>query len=127
MSVFAKLAARAERTTSALSLEASVQVVAARRGLPPECVRQAVSTAVRDATTGRLVGLSNDACRAKQEALYLATTVFGRSMRSVARAAGMSPPAVLKAVRAVEDRREEGAVDRSLDELELELMTGSPL
>lgn len=119
MSLFSRLAAKAERTTSALSLEAAVQVVAARRELPAEVVRAGRSATERT-SDGRY--LPDDAARARQEALYLATTVFGRSVRGVARAAGLSAPAVLKAVRAVEDRRDEGTIDRRLDELELELM-----
>ena len=126
MSMISRLAARAERAVSQLSLEASVHVVAARRGLTPDAVRQAVGAGevVRDATSGRLSRKPGDDMRAKQEALYLTVTHFGRPVRSVARAAGLSAPAVLKAVRAVEDRRDEGGMDRILDELELELMPG---
>lgn len=58
----------------------------------------------------------------RQEAIYLAVTAFGRPLRSVARVAGISAPGALKAVRAVEDRREDPRFDRALDELELELM-----
>lgn len=125
MSVFSRLAARAERAASALAFEASVHVVASRRGIDPQDVRAGRRSEQQARTEdGRFLPPGDDAVRARQEALYLAHAVFNRPVRSVARAAGLSAPAVLKAVRAVEDRRDDHTIDRRLDELELELMPG---
>lgn len=70
--------------------------------------------------TVRACGVEGPAAR--QEAIYLTHVVFKRPLRSVARVAGISAPGALKALRAVEDRREDPGFDRALDELELELM-----
>lgn len=122
MTIFARLAAKAERTASALSLEAAVHVVARSRGIDPDEVRTGAWSRQRQRNAdGRFVPGDNGPVIARQEAIYLATTVFGRPVRAIARVAGISAPAVLKACRAVEDRRD-GDYDRHLDELELELL-----
>ncbi len=144
-----RLCASADKLQSYAAFLAASEVVALRRGVSASDIRRgltpeethrivAVSSAThqRDARTGRVVAVlqnipAADAdeierlraiAAARHEALYLASTVFGRGPRSLARAVGLSHTAVAKAVAAVEDRRSDPKVDRMLDEAELQLM-----
>ncbi len=60
--------------------------------------------------------------RARRAALYLAVVAWDRSMRSVARAAGLTAEGVRKALAAVEDLRDDGEFDAVITQLERELV-----
>lgn len=62
------------------------------------------------------------AVEAKQIALYLAVTCFGEQLRPVSRAAGIAASTALRAVRAIEDRRDAPAFDRQVGAFEAALM-----
>jgi hypothetical protein len=59
----------------------------------------------------------------RSQSIYLASIVFERPKRSLARAIGVSEMAVRKTCQRVEEWREDVGVDRELDELEMRLMT----
>ncbi|MEM8790838.1 MAG: DUF6456 domain-containing protein [Pseudomonadota bacterium] len=58
------------------------------------------------------------ACSPGDAALYLAHTGEGASLRSLAEASGTHPSTVMRAVRRVEDKRDDPLVDRLLDDFE---------
>ncbi len=64
---------------------------------------------------------SNKLSVARRTAIYLAVVVFDRPMRSVARVAGYTGSGALKAIRAIEDRRDDEQFDQTLEKLTLEL------
>ncbi len=121
-----RMAARAGTFTSLAVFTAACALVAARHGLDPGRVRAGLSrseqTAVAHAARGLVETDAATYAQARREAIYLAVTVFGRPHKSVARALGVTPKAVRKALTAIEERREDGRYDRALDDLELELM-----
>jgi hypothetical protein len=123
-----QLSSSADRFASFAAYLAATEVVAIRHGVAAERVRRGLTQAetARVALSARGLGSDEEAriATARHEAIYLAVTVFGRSHKSIARAAGISPPAVRKALTAIEDRRDEPRFDRELDELELQLMGG---
>jgi hypothetical protein len=59
---------------------------------------------------------------ARRAAVYLAATAGNLGTRLTARVSGLSPPGVLYAVRAIEDRRDNPQFDARLSRLEQELM-----
>ena len=83
--------------------------VAPRHGVDPELAPATLAGPERP---------SNDhwrACsRARAEALYLANTRLGVAQNRLAAVAGVTPAAVCQSVRAVEARRDAGAVDAAL-------------
>lgn len=56
-------------------------------------------------------------CTAKDAALYLAHTGEGQSIRSLAQATGSHPSTVMRAVRRVEEKRDDPLIDQLLDDL----------
>ncbi len=56
-------------------------------------------------------------CNAKDAALYLAHTERGESIRALAQASGAHPSTVLRAVRRVEQRRDDPLIDQAFDTL----------
>lgn len=54
----------------------------------------------------------------REISLYIANTALGVRQRTLARVVGLSPPAVLYAIRRVEDRRDNEAFDQVLWRLE---------
>lgn len=56
-------------------------------------------------------------CNAKDAALYLAHTGEGQSIRSLAEATGSHPSTVMRAVRRVEEKRDDPLIDQLLDDL----------
>lgn len=60
----------------------------------------------------------NGVCSRQDAALYLAHTGEGVSLRSLAEASGTHPSTVMRAVRRVEDKRDDPLVDRLLEDLE---------
>ncbi|MEM9371774.1 MAG: DUF6456 domain-containing protein [Pseudomonadota bacterium] len=58
------------------------------------------------------------ACSQRDAALYLAHTGEGHSLRSLAEAAGTHPSTVMRAVRRVEEKRDDPLIDQLLDDLE---------
>jgi len=147
-----RLCASADRLQSHAAFLAACEIVALRRNLPAAQIRSGPSPSEthkliqlkgvrivdRDEDTGRIRSIAYaweadpgeiDRIRAlvaaRQDALYLAATVFGRGHRSLARAAGISHTAMRLALAAVEERRSDPIVDRMLDEAELQLM-GEP-
>jgi hypothetical protein len=116
--LFSRLARNADLFVTRCAFEASLAIAAENNGLDIAALREAPDpNAVRyDRGDARRI---NDA---RHEALYLTIMHFGRSQRSVSRATGLTQPAVLKAISAVEERREAARYDRRLDEIELSLM-----
>lgn len=94
----------------------SVIVVSADLGLNPAHVLD------RADTPGIGAGWKKTAI-ARHRALYLLVTAHGLPMVRAAAAAGISKQAVSKALRAVEDSRDDDATDHALDRLAT-LMTG---
>lgn len=124
--IFNRLAARADRLASRASFLAAAAVAAKRHGVsvsnvvtPPSPQEQAN---VALAALGRADKTSAQIATARHEALYLAVTACGRSQKSVARATGLSPKAIRKALAAVEDRRDDPKFDRELDRAAAVLM-----
>ncbi|CAN1721967.1 protein of unknown function [Hyphomicrobium sp. 1Nfss2.1] len=148
-----RLCASADRLQSHAAFLAACEIVALRRNLPAAQIRNGPSPAEthkliqlgkstvrrRDGASGRVLAIEHRVMAAdqaeiariralvaaRQDALYLAATVFGRGHRSLARAAAISHKALQNALAAVEDRRSDPTVDRMLDEAELQLM-GAP-
>ncbi|MEM7239790.1 MAG: DUF6456 domain-containing protein [Pseudomonadota bacterium] len=58
------------------------------------------------------------ACSQRDAALYLAHTGEGQSLRSLAEAAGTHPSTVMRAVRRVEEKRDDPLIDQLLDDLD---------
>lgn len=56
--------------------------------------------------------------RARRLALYLTVVGVGHGLRAVARATGIAPVTVHDALRAIEDQRDDPAVDQQLTALE---------
>lgn len=121
-----RLAVRADHLVSLAAFAAAVQVVATRRGVCPDKLRQGLTAEQTAKVALYARGLSKsderDLAAARQEALYLAVTHFNRGHRSIARVAGVSHKTVERACAAVENRRDDRAFDRDIDELELALM-----
>lgn len=59
---------------------------------------------------------------ARRTAVYLAVVAFDAPLRAVARAAGVSHTGVRKALAAIEDAREDAALDARLLQMEQELV-----
>ncbi|HRN83260.1 MAG TPA: hypothetical protein PK857_00450 [Hyphomicrobium sp.] len=130
-SAFQRLAARADRLASRAAFLAAAAIAAERAGLAVADVVRPPTPAEQAAVALSARGLAPpDAARAataRQEALYLAATVCGRSNKSLARASGLDPRAVRKALAKVEERREDAAFDRALDEVEIQLRPAAEL
>jgi hypothetical protein len=124
--IFTRRAARAERLASRAAFVAAAAQVAARHGLPLQRVMTPPTPAEQAAVALASRGLADpDAARiaaARREAIYLAVTACGRGGRAVARAAGVDPKAVRKALAAVEDKRDDPAFDRALERATVALM-----
>ncbi|MBY8977607.1 helix-turn-helix domain-containing protein [Rhodobacteraceae bacterium NNCM2] len=56
-------------------------------------------------------------CKARDAALYLAHTGEGQSIRSLAEESGTHPSTVMRAVRRVEEKRDDPLIDKLLDDL----------
>ena len=111
------------RTTSMMSAasglaayaaySASVALVSARLGVPAEHI---------NTREGRYYYTAPpDVVRARRSALYLSVVAFDRSLRSIARAASLTPEGVRKALVAIEDLRDDPRFDRILSDMEQEL------
>jgi len=98
---------RAGRLAAASAFEAALAVV----------TRDQVPADMRSA--GRRP--SNAISRARQTSIYLAIVSFDVEQNAIARALGLDPMAVNRALRRVEDRRDDARFDRSLNRLEQEL------
>ena len=79
--------------------------------------REGVS--VRDVMARRKRSMA--AAKLHNQALYLAVVVCGVPGRAVARAAGVSESYVRRVLRLIEEARDDAALDRRLDELELRI------
>lgn len=125
-SIFTRRAARAERLASRAAFVAAAAQVAARHGLPLQRVMTPPTPAEQAAVALASRGLADpDAARvaaARREAIYLAVTVYGRGTKSIARVSGLTPPAIRKALAAIEDKRDDPIFDRALDQAEVALM-----
>jgi hypothetical protein len=104
---YARLARRARDVAAAAAVELALEVVAWRSGVPAAALRRRYP---RPAHQGL-----------RQQAIYLAV-ITGHPRRDIARAVGLSPEIVARHCRVVEERRDDAALDRLLDELELEMM-----
>lgn len=93
--------------------QSSVAAVARAMGVAP---------AAMEARRGRLYRTPPpEVATARRSAVYLAVVVFNRSMRSIARAARLTPEGVRKAVAAIEDRRDDPGFEQVISQLEAEL------
>jgi hypothetical protein len=126
--VFHRLAARADRLASHAAYSVAATIAADRHGLSRERVQAPPTPAEQASIAHAARGLANvdpqvtRVTAARHEAIYIAVVILGRGHRSVARVAGVSHTAVNKAVAAVEDRRDDPRFDRSLDQIQLQLM-----
>lgn len=104
---------------------AAVAATASRFGIAPELIedRSALFMNAPPPNT-RLARRRSEIERvilARRVSLYLGSIVFNRSVRSLAKAANLSAMGVCKALRAVEDMRDDPQLDAVLDDLEREL------
>jgi DNA invertase Pin-like site-specific DNA recombinase len=105
--LYARLARFARNLAASAAYELALQVVARRAGVPVAELRRRCH--------GRpLIG------NLKRQAVYL-TVMAGHSRREIARVTGLSPELVARYCRAIEEARDDPAMDRVLDELELEM------
>ena len=76
-------------------------------------------TVLENCTELACIAFPNDggACSARDAALYLAHTGEGESIRALAEASGTHPSTVMRAVRRVEERRDDPLIDRLLCDL----------
>jgi hypothetical protein len=125
-SVFRRLASNADHLASAAAFSASCAAVALRRGVPFQRVLAGLSPSERivvaHAARGLVESDAAEVAACRHEAIYLAVTVFGRPHRSLARVAGVSHAAINKAVRTVEEGREDEDYDSDLASIEQQLM-----
>lgn len=122
-----RLAASAERLQTFAAFLAACEIVSIRRGISSADIRRGLTLAethklLPPHDCPKEVARLRAIASARHEALYLSHIVFGREQRPLARVAGISPPALRKALAAVEERRSDPIVDRMLDEAELQLM-----
>lgn len=103
----ARLARFARHLAASAAYQASLEVVALRAGISASVLRQRYPRQ----------GLG----RLKRLAIYLAV-MNGHSRRAVARVAGVSPELVARYCQLIEDARDDARFDRTLDELELEMI-----
>jgi hypothetical protein len=105
--LFGRLAKRARNMAATASYQAALEAVALQYRVPVAELRR---------HGGRRPGLKGLRC----QALYLAV-MHGHSRRWIAEVSGLSPEAVARACRAIEDARDDQDLDRVLDELELRM------
>lgn len=105
--LIARLATRARNMAATATYELALEVVAKRWRVPVTELRR---------RGGRRPGLKSLRC----QALYLAV-MYGHSRRWIARVSGLSPEAVARACREIEEARDDRDLDRVLDELELRM------
>jgi hypothetical protein len=105
VALLSKLTVIARTMAATASYEVAVEAVALRWGVPAAELR-------------RRCQRRSDFVNLKRQALYLAV-IGGHSRRSIARVSGLSPEAVARACRDIEDARDDPDLDRVLDELEL--------
>ena len=105
VAIFSRLARTARTMAVTGAYEAAVTAVALRYGVPAAELR-------------RRCQRRPDYVNLKRQALYLAV-IGGHSRREVARVSNLSPEAVARACRDVEEARDNPDIDRLLDELEL--------
>lgn len=124
--VFNRLAARADRLASRAAFLAAAALVAHRHNIPLESVTRPPAPAEQAAVALAARGLADPSAAriaaARHEAIYLTVTTLNRGGRSVARAAGVDPKTVRKALKQVEDKRDDPKFDRALDDAHLQLM-----
>lgn len=104
---FAKLARTARTMAVTGAYEVAVEAVALRYRVPAAELR-------------RRCQRRPDYVNLKRQALYL-VVMGGHSRRAVAKVAKLSPEAVARACRDVEEERDDPEIDRLLDELELRM------
>lgn len=98
---------------------ACLALAAMECGLDPAAVRAA------DPRRGATADPAwRQAALARQVALYAMNTMFGLRQRLIAAAAGLTPAAVCLALRSIEDRRDDAAMEALLVRLE-RLLTGA--
>lgn len=92
---------------------ASVNLVSSAYDVPPEIILR--HEGQRNSAHPTEVTL------ARRAALYLAVVGRNLSLRAVARASGLSPEGVRKALAAIEDRRDDPVIDAQIGQLEEEI------
>jgi hypothetical protein len=105
--LYDRLARFVRRFAASAAYQLTLEVVARRNGVPVDVLR-------------RRCGRRPDRANLKRQAIYLAV-MAGHSRRQIAEAAGVSPEIVARYCRAIEEARDDPALDRVLDELELEM------
>lgn len=105
--ILSRLTNAAITMAATAAYEVAVEAVALRRGVPAAELRR------RCQRRPDLVNL-------KRQALYLAV-IGGHSRRAIAKIAKLSPEAVARACRDIEEARDDAELDRVLDELELRI------
>lgn len=105
--LYDRLARFVRRLAASAAYELALQVVARRKGVPVGELR-------------RRCNRRPDMANLKRQAVYLAV-MAGHSRRQIAQVAGVSPELVARYCRAIEEARDDPALDRVLDELELEM------
>lgn len=105
--------ARASQLAAYAAFDAAAAVVGAHTQVDPRDLRR---------RGGRLLR-ARPVAEARRVGLYLAVVAFNRPGREIARVVGVSHEAVRKALRLVEDKRDDEAFDAWLATLEQELMT----
>lgn len=125
-----RLAASAERLQSYIAFLAACEIVALKRGISAAVIGRGLTVEethklLPQLTAADEINRLRAIASARHEALYLSHIVFRCRQRALARAVGITHPALRKALAAVEERRSDPVVDRMLDEAELQLM-GEP-
>jgi hypothetical protein len=124
--VFHRLAARADRLASRAAFLAAATFVADRHDLPLKSLTTPPTPAEQAAVALASRGLADPTAArvaaARHEAIYLTVTTLNRTGRSVSRAAGLHHEAVRKALKQIEDKRDDPKFDRALDDAHLALM-----
>lgn len=113
--LYRRLARNADRFITACAFNAALNIAAQQIGVDPAEAKAAQRH--HNNQHGR-----DPASVAFSEAIYLTVVHFERPQRSLARAVGISQPAISKGLRTVERRRTDPSYDRRLDEIELMLM-----
>lgn len=113
----AQITRSARVTLTGTCLDLAVRVVARRAGLAPEAVRGQLGRQQRVKGTFAAGGVGEQLMLA----IYLSRMVFDLSEVALGEILGVHRSVIRRCVEWVEERREDGRVDRMLDELELAL------
>lgn len=94
------------------AFNAALYIIARQSGLDPAVVAAAPEQAPLSERKAWAAAM-----KVRRQAIYLTITLLDVPQADMARALGISRPAVTRLVREVEDQRDDPALDRALDEL----------